>query len=305
MNDFTIFGLTISPEKYEQLLGIPKEKLFSWLEAGLNILPNFVVALITLLMFYPFAKLAKWLAGKLYRKNAHNVALHGLVLNFVFLIVFFIGLFSALEILNLEKTVTSLLAGAGVIGLALGLAFQEIASNFVSGVLIASRKPYGIGDIIQIQGHIGSVTSIDLRTTSIMTGQGLEVIVPNKIMITEPMINYTSTPGRRVEIVVGVAYDSDLKKVETITKEAIKNLPQLLPNRDVEFYYFEFAASSINFKVRFWIDFPGDMNFDKSTHQAIINIKKTFDDHGITIPFPIQTADMSMAIKQDVKFAQL
>ncbi len=300
MNDFTIFGFTISPEKYEHLLSIPQEKVFSWLEAGLNILPNLIVAIITLLLFYPFAKFAKFLTGKAYRKTAHNVAIHALAKNLVFLMVFFIGLFSALEILNLEKTVTSLLAGAGVVGLAMGLAFQEIASNFVSGVLIASRKPYGIGDIIEIQGHIGSVRSIDLRTTSLMTGPGLEVIVPNKMMITEPLINYTSTPGRRIELIVGVAYDSNLENVEFVAKNAVKDLPQLMSNLPIEFYYIAFADSSINFKLRFWVDFPGNMNFDKATHQAIINIKKAFDENGITIPYPIQTADMSLAIKQGV-----
>ncbi|MEZ4846375.1 MAG: mechanosensitive ion channel [Bdellovibrionota bacterium] len=96
-------------------------------------------------------------------------------------------------------------------GLALGFAFQEIASNFVSGVIISFRKPYQIGDIIKIQSYEGSVKAIDLRYTTMTTFKGLEVIIPNKNMMTEILTNYTTTPDRRVELSIGVAYDSDRK----------------------------------------------------------------------------------------------
>ncbi len=286
MQIITFFGIELSPEKYEYLLNIPKEKLFGWAEAGMAILPNFAVALITLLLFYPFAKIARWVAGKIYRQKSDNILIHWLVINLVFLVVLMIGVFSALEILKLEKTVASLLAGAGVVGLAMGFAFQEIASNFVSGVLISFRKPYRVGDIVEIQGRVGSVKSIDLRTTSIMTAQGLEVIVPNKTMITDTLINYTTTPERRVELVVGVSYKDDLDKVQSITTQAVENIPERMKDHPIEFFYLSFGESSINFRLRFWIHYPGDLNFDRAIHQAVINIKKAFDENGITIPYP-------------------
>jgi small conductance mechanosensitive channel len=291
MNIITFFGFEITPEKYQYFLNIPKEKLLGWIEAGITILPNFVVAIITLLLFYPFAKFAKWLAGKIVKRTSDNVAVRSLFQNIVFLIVLMIGVFSALEILNLDKTVTSLLAGAGVIGLAMGFAFQEIASNFVSGILIAFRKPYRVGDIVEIQGRTGAVRSIELRTTSIMTAQGLEVIVPNKTMVTETLINYTSTPERRVELVVGISYQDDLEKVEYITRKAVENIPERMKDHEIEFFYQSFADSSIIFRLRFWIHYPGDLNFDRAIHNAIIRVKKAFDENGITIPYPIRTLE--------------
>ena len=293
MDPIKVFGLIISPEKYEQLLKIPQEKLLSWLESAIAILPNYVAAVITLLLFYPFALLAKWIAGKIIKKTSDNYAIHTLFKNIVFLIVLLIGVFSALEILKLEKTVTSLLAGAGVIGLAMGFAFQEIASNFVSGILIAFRKPYRVGDIVEIQGRRGAVRSIDLRTTSIMTGDGLEMIVPNKSMITESVINYTSTPERRAEIVVGISYQSDLAKVEQITKQAVENVSQRIKDQPIEFFYQAFGPSSIDFKISFLVEYPGDRNYDRAIHQAIISFKKAFDEHGITIPYPVRTLEFS------------
>lgn len=301
----TFLGIDLSPEKYEYLVNIPREKLFSWLEAGIAILPNFAVALITLLMFYPIAKVAKWGAGKILWRKSDNIVVKELCKNLVFLIVLMIGVFSALEILNLEKTVASLLAGAGVIGLALGFAFQEIASNFVSGVIISFRKPYQIGDIIKIQSYEGSVKSIDLRYTSLVTFEGLEVIIPNKNMMTEILTNYTTTPERRVELNVGVAYDSDLEKVERVTKTAVENLQGKIKDIPTDFFYTSFADSAITFTLRFWVTYPGQNNFNRSKHEAIIKIKKAFDENGINIPFPIQTADMSMAIKQGITIAQL
>lgn len=244
------------------------------------------------ILFYPFAKLAKWLAGKIVRKTSDNLVVRALFQNIVFLIVLLIGVFSALEILKLEKTVASLLAGAGVIGLAMGFAFQEIASNFVSGILIAFRKQYRIGDIVEIQGRKGTVQSIDLRTTSIITGEGLEIIIPNKLMITETLINYTSTPERKIDMIIGVAYNTDLTKVENIAKAAVENIPDRIKNLPVEFFYQSFGQSSIDFKLSFWAEYPGKSSYDRAIHQAVINIKKAFDENEITIPYPVRTLDI-------------
>ena len=98
--------------------------------------------------------------------------------------------------------------------MALGFAFQDIAANFVSGILIAFRQPYRIGDIVEVEGYQGEVKSIDLRTTSLVTFQGIEIYIPNKEMFTKPLENYTTTPRRRLDIEVGVSYGDDLRKVE-------------------------------------------------------------------------------------------
>ncbi len=279
-------GFDISPEKYEYLINIPRDKLLGWVEAGLTIFPNFVVAIITLLLFYPIAKGAKFLASKIYRKNNDNLAVHGLFTSLVFLVVFFIGLFSALEILNLEKTVASLLAGAGVIGLAIGFAFQEIASNFVSGVMISFRKPYRIGDLVEVQGRRGNVKNIDLRTTTILTGQGTEIIVPNKVMMTDTIINLTSTPERCVELIVGVAYQADLEKVADVAKKAAQTVSVRVKSKDVDVSFQSFGESAIQCKVSFWVK---NENYDDGVHEGIISIKNAFDKNKISIPFPTRT----------------
>jgi small conductance mechanosensitive channel len=151
-----------------------------------------------------------------------------------------------------------------------------------------------MGDIIEIDGTIGKVTAIRLRTTSITTFQGLEKIMPNKLMFTSPFINYTTTPMRRLDIEVGVSYADDLEKVTNVTTKALESIKERIPSEPVEVYFQEFGASSINLSARAWIEYPGHQSYLKARHQAVINIKKAFDKNNISIPFPIRTLDFGI-----------
>ena len=270
------------------------EKLITWYESLIKVIPNMVMATLVMVLFIALAKISKKIIAKALNRTRYNQAIKDLALSISYLAIITFGCFISLEILNLEKTVTSLLAGAGVIGLALGFAFQEIASNFVSGIFIAFRKPYQIGDIVKINDHQGEITKIQMRTTSLTTFDGLEVIIPNKTMFTETFINYTTTPKRRVDLSVGVSYGDDLEKVEEITINALQDVPNRINNKDVEFYYEEFDSSSINFVARVWIHYPGNQSFLMARHEMVKRIKKAFDKSNITIPFPIRTMDFGI-----------
>ena len=270
------------------------KEIESWFEIAVKGVPNFVAAVFVMIIFVFLAKFTKNIVKKWSPKVLDNETVSNLLQTLSYMIVILVGLSISLGILDLEKTVTSLLAGAGVIGLALGFAFQEIASNFVSGVFIAFRHPYQIGDIVEIDGFLGQVTEISLRTSSIMTFQGLEVLMPNKHMFTKPFINYTTTPRRRVDIEVGVSYGDNLRQVENVVKSALENIEGRIHSEPIEVYFKEFGDSSINFEARIWVEYPGNKNFLKARHEAVIAIKEKFDENGITIPFPIRTLDFGI-----------
>jgi small conductance mechanosensitive channel len=275
-------------------------KLKGWLVESVAILPNVIVAVLVMVAFVFIAKVAGNILRRVLNRTSDNPTVTRLIENFVRLLILFFGLFTALGILNLEKTVASLLAGAGVIGLAIGFAFQEIAANFFSGILIALRKPYKPGDIVQIDNHVGTVNDLTLRTTNIITADGLEILIPTKDMFTKAVTNYTSTPLRRVEIAVGVSYDGDLTKVEQVVKTALDKVVGRLKDRPVEFYFNSFGDSSINGKAYFWIEFPGDNYWPRANHEAVMAIKAAFDANGLSMPFPtrtleIHTQDMQLA----------
>ena len=160
--------------KLNEAINLLMKELENWLEIAVKAIPNLILAFLVFTVFWFLSRYVRLGTRKLMNRVSSNRAVDGLIENFISFLVMCLGLFLALGILNLDKTLTSLLAGAGVIGLALGFAFQEIASNFVSGVFIAFRQPYQIGDIIKIDDFFGEVTSIDLRTTSITTFDGLD-----------------------------------------------------------------------------------------------------------------------------------
>lgn len=270
------------------------DKVEGWLAGLIAMLPNLVVAILIVVLFYLLARLARGGASNILKRFSANQAVNSLFANVIFIGLLITGVFIALGVLDLDKTVTSLLAGVGIIGLALGFAFQDIAANFISGILIAFRQPFRVGDIIENDGHIGTVTDISLRITTINTFQGLEVLIPNKKLFQEVVTNYTRTNERRVDLGVGVSYGDDLAKVKKVTIDAVSNLDSIDKSRDVTLFFKEFGDSSINFSVRFWAKSPKQPDYLAALSDAVMAIQVAYNENDIMIPFPIRTLDFGI-----------
>ncbi|HEV2845103.1 MAG TPA: mechanosensitive ion channel family protein, partial [Thermoanaerobaculia bacterium] len=125
----------------------------------------------------------------------------------------------------------------------------------------------------------------------IRTQQGQVVLIPNKQVFENPIMNYSSTGQRRVDLRLGVSYGDDLEKARRIAMRAVEGVSTRLPDKEVELFYEEFGESSITFVVRFWIEFTRQPDFLAAQSEAIERIKKAFDEAGIRIPFPVRTLD--------------
>lgn len=271
-----------------------QEKLISWTKALIQMLPNLGLAALIVVAGWLLARLARSLVNKLLRKVIPSGTLLRLIGTCTYLMVMLVALFGALSVLHLDKTVTSILAGAGIIGLALGFAFQDIAANFISGVLMAVQRPIRVGELIETDGHFGVVQRIDLRTTELKNQQGIQVIIPNKEIFQLALLNYTRNSTRRVDLAVRISYGEDLERVERITLEAVRSVEGLLPGQPVEHFYTDFGDSSIDFELRFWIEARSQGHYTKCRSDAIKAIKAAYDKEGITIPFPIRTLDFGI-----------
>lgn len=214
-----------------------------------------------------------------------------------------IVVFIALSVLQLDKAVTSILAGAGIIGLALAFAFQDIASNFISGIFLSVRKPLYVGDIVKIKDYMGKVEEINLRDTVIKTYQGQMVIIPNKDVFQNPIENYTLLGKRRLDLNVGISYGEDLESVKSLTIQAVKDIDGLVEEEEVTMFYTGFGDSSINYVIRLWINVHDNVNILEVQSQCILRIKKVYDEHNIMIPFPIRTLDFG--IKGGVSLSEM
>ncbi|MEO8111986.1 MAG: mechanosensitive ion channel [Ginsengibacter sp.] len=271
-----------------------KQKLTAWLNDIIRLLPNILLAAVVLVIGFYIAKIVKKVAIKLIAKVSNNTTLNSLFGSVMQIFVVGVTLFTVLSILQLDKAVTSILAGAGIIGLALAFAFQDIAANFISGIFISFRRPLHIGDIVKVKDYMGKVEDINLRDTILRTFQGQMVIIPNKDVFQNPIENYSLLGKRRFDLVIGVSYGDDLQKVKDVTLNAVKGIEGLSKDDETTLFYSEFGDSSINFFIRLWLCSPEQPDYLRVGSEAIMRIKKAYDENDIVIPFPIRTLDFGI-----------
>ncbi|REA62437.1 mechanosensitive ion channel family protein [Dyadobacter luteus] len=275
-------------------------KVERWIDSGIDFIPNVIIAILVLVFFRYLASYVGNLVSRLLGKASHNVAMVSLISALTRIAVIATGLFFALGILGLDKTVTSLLAGAGVLALAVGFAFQDLTTNFISGAFIAIQKPIAVGDIIETNGFTGRVKSIGLRSVKLDNFAGQVVELPSKDIFQKPITNFTHSGERRVSIECGVSYQEDLKKVEGLTIAMIKSLDFLSVIRPVEFNFIRFGENSIEFQILFWID-QVKVGPGPAKSVAMMAIKKAFDENGVTIPFPVKNQELTVQIPKPEK----
>lgn len=270
------------------------DKLMLWVKELIRILPNIALASIVLILGFVLAKSLTNLIKRLLKKVIKNQALDNLISSLIYIFLVSIIVFVSLSILKLDKAVTSILAGAGILGLALAFAFQDIAANFMSGIFLSVRRPLHVGDIVKIKDYMGKVEEINMRDTVIRTYQGQMVIIPNKDVFQNPIENYSLLGKRRIDLAVGVSYGDDLSKVMRVTMDAVKDIEGLSKEEAITMYYTEFGDSSINYVIRLWISTTEQVDFLQVKSQAIMCIKEAYDINDIMIPFPIRTLDFGI-----------
>ncbi|MEO6228757.1 MAG: mechanosensitive ion channel family protein [Ferruginibacter sp.] len=270
------------------------EKLSTWMKDLVRMLPNILLATVILVVGLFLAKKAKKIAARIICKFSSNSTLNSLIDSIIYIFSVGIVIFVVLSVLQLDKAVTSILAGAGIVGLALAFAFQDIAANFISGIFISFRRPLHIGDIVKIKDYMGKVEEINLRDTVLRTFQGQMVIIPNKDVFQNPIENYSLLGKRRIDLSIGVSYGEDLRKVQEITMNAVKGIEGLSEEDPTTMFYQEFGDSSINFLIRLWLNSPEQPVYLNAGSEAIMRIKEAYDANDIMIPFPIRTLDFGI-----------
>ncbi|MBC7389907.1 MAG: mechanosensitive ion channel family protein [Opitutaceae bacterium] len=263
------------------------EKLQTWFDATVLILPNLVLATIVFLLFIALARFSKKVIDKLLAniRTAENVK--AIIKTFISILIYLTGAFSALEVLGLDKAVTSILAGAGLIGLAISLAFQNIAANVISGIIINFRNPFRVGDYIQCSDHIfGRVTKINIPNTILLTDEGQYITVPNKEIWEKNITNFSKSGHREIEIKLVIDFDSNLEQAIEIAESTLANLAFVEKNKEIDVFYTGVNAYSIDLSINFWIKFFESKDYEFAKSDAIRAILKAFKESNIQIPYP-------------------
>ena len=188
---------------------------------------------------------------------------------------------SVLGMLGIEMT--SFIAVLGAAGLAVGMALSGTLQNFAGGVMILLFKPFKAGDVIDAQGHIGSVSEIQIFNTILKTPDNKTIIIPNGGLSTSSMTNFSTEERRRVDWTIGVGYGDDLDKARQVIQKLCDNDARILRDPEVFIAVSELADSSVNFTVRAWVEAADYWGVFFEMNE---NIYKTFGKEGLNIPYP-------------------
>ena len=258
--------------------------------------PNLILAFLVLVLGYYVAKFFSRTIIRLLNRREIKPSARNMIGNIVFIMVVMIFFLMSLNILNLDTMLKTMLAGAGVAGLAIGLALQNTLSNTFSGVTLSFIKDLKIGDQIQTNGYTGEIEEINLRVIKLKTNDDNYVVIPNKMIIENPLKNYSRSFIAKVFVNCGVAYNSNLVFVRKLVIQAIEEMMNEKNFKtEINFFYKEFGDSSINFEIRFTAPSKKLTETLLIKSEAMIAIKKIFDENNINIPFPIRTLDIPQA----------
>ena len=184
---------------------------------------------------------------------------------------------------------TSLIALLGAAGLAVGLALKDSLSNFAAGVMLIVFKPFTIGNYIEAGGTAGVVEKITVFNTVCRSGDNKQIVVPNSQIVNGTIVNYSAKPTRRIDLVIGIGYDDDIKKARDLLEEIMAKDERILKDPAPVVAVDALADSSVNLVVRPWVN-SGDF-WDVKWH-LLETIKTTFDENGVSIPYPQQDVHM-------------
>ena len=255
------------------------------LELSLTYGPKLVLAIITLIVGFWIIK--KVVAGADKTFSSKDPTLGKFASSLISVLLKAVLLIAVASMVGIETT--SFVAILGAAGLAVGLALQGSLANFAGGVLILMFKPFKVGDVIEAQGFIATVKEIQIFNTILKTADNRIVIIPNGALSNGSMVNINQESTRRVDFVFGIGYEDDIDKAKTILNTLADNDPRVLKDPAKLVVLSELADSSVNFTVRLWVNTADYWGVYFDMQEAV---KKSFDQQGISIPYPQQDVHM-------------
>jgi len=245
-----------------------------------------VIGLVLLLVGFSLSRLiSNWLARRVFPRLGLNEGASAAIRSILFYLLLISFVFLALRTVNIPLTAFAILGGAIAIGV--GFGSQAIMNNFMSGLILIAERPIRVGDLIQLGDLYGTVQLIGARSTRVLTGANVEIVVPNSAFLESNVINWTLSESRvRIHVSVGVAYGSPTRDVAKLLRVAVDEHGRVLKTPEPIVLFTEFGDNSLNFEVHFWIKMRKMMDRRKIESDIRHRIDSLFDEAGIVIAFP-------------------
>ena len=261
------------------------EPILNWFSNNQELLMHyaiqFLIALVILFVGKLVAKFIRKTTQKILTKKEFDKTVVSFLSSLIYGVLIVITFIVAIS--HLGFNTSSLVAIVGAAGLAIGLALQGSLSNFASGILLITFKPFKAGNFVEVAGTAGIVEEIHIFSTKLRTGDNKTVIIPNGAITSGTITNYSAKPTRRIDLIIGVSYEADLAKTKALLTDVVKAHELVLKDEPITVGVSELADSSVNFVVRPWVKTE---NYWPVYFDLMQNIKVELDNAGIEIPFP-------------------
>lgn len=272
--------------EFETYTNLLLQKLF---DGSLFIVKKIIIVLLIWLIGKKLIKILLNFLSKTFEKAHMDVSLSKFLLSLSKFLLYAVLAVSIISAIGVETT--SLVTLIGSLGLTVGLSLQGSLSNFAGGVLLLLFKPFQVGDYIVACGCEGTVQVIDLLYTKLATVDNKTITLPNGTLANSNITNVASEPVRRVDISIGVSYDTDLKKAKAVLESVIRKNENVLTDRDIVVFVDALGDSSITLTTRCW---TASEHYWNTVWALREDYKEAFDENKISIPFP----QMDVTIKQ-------
>ncbi len=274
------------PQQIDLNPGAALERIDSWVDGFMRLLPNIVVGIIIMVLFYFLGRLVRQIVRN--RATAYDRENLGEVLGgLVKWIVIIIGFFLAATVIIPSLKPGDLIAGLGVSSVAIGFAFKDILQNWLAGLLILLRQPFQVGDQIEVGDYEGTVERIETRATIIKLYNNERAVVPNSDIYTGAVKVKTANPIIRSQYDVGIGYGDDISEAVTAIKEAMGKVEGVSSEKEFEVIPWELAESWVALRVRWWTD--SQRASVVQVHGRVIQqVKEALDAAGIDMPYDTQ-----------------
>ena len=230
---------------------------------------------------------AGWLTARSTRKFLHGRVraklLRGVLAGGLGVIVFLAGTYIVLRVSGLTQLALTIVGGTGLVGLAVGIAFRDITENFLASIFLSMQQPFETGDLVEVAGVTGYVQQLNVRTTVLMTLDGNLVQIPNAAVYKSTLRNFTVTPNRRENFVVGIGYDDAIDEAQKVALKVLMDHPAVLQEPEPWVLADDLGKATVNLRIYFWLN-GHEHSWLKVRSSVIRLVKRAFQQHGISMP---------------------
>lgn len=236
----------------ESTFDLARQEFENIMQQVLQTWPWVLLAIVVILLSWLLSHLVRRASTRLLSRRITSPLLLRVVARLIAIPVFLLGIYFVLRVAGLTRLAITLLGGTGLVGIIAGLAFRDIAENFLSSILLSVRNPFRTGDLIEVKGSKGIVRNLNMRTTTLLTLDGNYVQIPNSIVFKSTITNYSSAASRRADFTVGIGYGSPTINAQSLIADVLREHPAVLKTPEPLVLVEELGSATVNLRIYYW-----------------------------------------------------